>query len=122
MALGWKFPDHVFDLHTAFLAAGNILLPYEPDEKRKREKKKLPNACRAYGIEGWENIEKESIAKDIGEGRWQIHGRDRVLEYCEEDVKASTSLLREQLRGRRSHYRYGFYPADVERIIHWSNY
>jgi hypothetical protein len=29
-------------------------------------------------------------------------------------------LLREQLRGRRC--RYGFYPADVERVLHWSNY
>src|SRR5262245_24806517 len=30
---GWKFPKHVFDLHTAFLAASNVLSPYEPDEK-----------------------------------------------------------------------------------------
>src|SRR5262249_2665416 len=30
--LGWKFPDHVFDQHTAYLAASNILLPYNPDE------------------------------------------------------------------------------------------
>ena len=32
MTLGWKFPEHVFDQHTAYLAASNILLPYNPDE------------------------------------------------------------------------------------------
>src|SRR5262249_2669009 len=25
--LGWQFPTHIFDQHTAYLAAGNILLP-----------------------------------------------------------------------------------------------
>jgi hypothetical protein len=122
MTLGWKFPVHIFDLHTAYLAASNILLPHNPDELRKKPRKRLSDACRAFGVAGWENIDKESIAKDIGEGRWQVHGRERVFEYCEEDVRASTLLLREQLRGHRSHYQYGFYPADVERILHWSNY
>lgn len=27
LTLGWKFPVHVFDLHTAYLATSNILLP-----------------------------------------------------------------------------------------------
>jgi DNA polymerase family A len=118
--LGWKFPEHIFDQHTAYLAASNILLPHNPDETRKKERKRLSDACRAYGIEGWENIDKEVISNDIGEGRWHIHGRDRVFDYCEADVTASTLLLREQLIGRPR--RYGFYPADVERTIHWSNY
>src|SRR5262249_33514861 len=30
---GWQFPVHIFDLHTAYLAVSNILLPYNPDEK-----------------------------------------------------------------------------------------
>src|SRR5262249_49421899 len=30
--LGWTFPVHVFDQHTAYLAASNILPPYDPDE------------------------------------------------------------------------------------------
>src|SRR5215475_6079436 len=34
MTLGWKFPTHIFDLHTAYLAASNILLPYDPDEEK----------------------------------------------------------------------------------------
>ena len=68
MVLGWTFPAHVYDLHTAYLAASNILLPHEPDETRKRPRKRLSDACRAYGIEGWERIDKEAMAKDIGEG------------------------------------------------------
>jgi DNA polymerase I len=64
--LNWAFPRHVFDLHTAFLAASNVLLPYEPDIVRKRQSKKLPDACRAYGIEGWESLDKASMAADIG--------------------------------------------------------
>jgi hypothetical protein len=53
MTLNWEFPKHVFDLHTAFLAASNLLLPYDPDAVRKRQKKGLRDACRAFGIEGW---------------------------------------------------------------------
>jgi hypothetical protein len=69
LTLGWTFPKHVFDLHTAYLAASNVLLPYNPDEKRKKPKKRLADACRAYGIVGWECIEKETMAKDIGASR-----------------------------------------------------
>jgi hypothetical protein len=117
LTLGWKFPEHVFDLHTTYLAASNVLLPYNPDEVRKRQRKRLSDASRAYGIDGWERIDKETMSKDIGEGRWRIYGREAVLEYCEEDVRASTELLRKQLRGRG-----GLQPADVERVLHWSNY
>ena len=117
MQLGWPFPTHVFDLHISYLAASNILLPYDPDEVRKKPRKRLPDACRAYGIEGWERIDKDAIARDIGEGRWRDHGREAVLDYCEEDVRASTLLLRAQRRGRR-----GLPAADVERVLHWSEY
>src|SRR5258708_40285046 len=68
LQLGWQFPKHVFDLHTAYLAASNELLPYEPDGVRKKIRKRLSDACKAYGIEGWERIDKEVISKDIGEG------------------------------------------------------
>jgi DNA polymerase-1 len=114
---GWQFPVHIFDLHTAYLAASNILLPYNPDTPRKRPRKRLSDACRAYGIEGWEAVDKEAIATDIGEGRWQKYGRDIVFDYCEEDVRMSALLLRRQVRG------YGaFPPANVARVLHWSNY
>ena len=74
MVLGWQFPEHIFDQHTAYLAASNILLPHNPDEKHKRPRKRLSDACRAYGVAGWEHIDKETIAKDIGEGRWRRTG------------------------------------------------
>ena len=116
-ALGWQFPAHVFDLHTAYLAACNVLLPHDPDEVRKKRRKRLSDACRAYGIEGWERIDKDTIAKDIGEGRWRDHGREQVFAYCEEDVRMSVQLLRAQLKGRP-----GLSPANVELVLHWSNY
>jgi len=117
LTLGWRFPKHIFDLHTAYLAASNVLLPHNPDELRKKPKKRLSDACRAYGVEGWQQIDKETLSRDIGEGRWRDHGREAVLEYCEEDVRASTALLPRQLQGRP-----GLPPADVERVLHWSNY
>src|SRR5262249_9103787 len=83
--LGWQFPVHIFDLHTAYLAASNVLLPYEPDVKRTKPRKRLSDACRAYGIEGWERIDKEKISEDIGSGLWRNYGREAVFDYCEED-------------------------------------
>jgi hypothetical protein len=92
-------------------------LPYEPDLPRKKERKRLSDACRAYGIEGWEQIDKEAISKDIGEGHWRKYGREGVLGYNEEDVRMEMELLRRQLRGRP-----GLLPANVELVLHWSNY
>jgi DNA polymerase I len=117
MTLGWKFPVHIFDQHTAYLAASNILYPYNPDEVRKRQRKRLSDACKSYLIPGWERIDKEAIAKDIGEGRWRVHGQPAVFEYCEEDVRASTALFLKQLQGF-SRYQ----PADVVHQLHWANY
>src|SRR5262249_11693331 len=97
VVLGWPFPTHIFDLHTAYLATTNILLPYNPDEVRNKPRKRLPDACRAYGIGGWEKIDK-NIAEDIGNGRWQPYGQERVFVYCEEVVRMSVRLLRAQLR------------------------
>src|SRR5262249_10830821 len=67
--------------------------------------------------EGWENINKEEIARAIGEGRWRDYGREYVLRYCEEDVRASAQLLRKMLIGRTR-----FPPVHSERVLHWSNY
>lgn len=116
--LGWAFPIHVFDQHTAYLAASNLLLPYDPDEKRDKPKKGLFAACLAYDLKGWEHFSKKHIAEDIGDGRWREHGREQVLAYCEEDVRMSTLLLRAQLRGRGR----WLSPANTERVLHWSNY
>ena len=117
MSLGWRFPVHIFDLHTAYLAASNILLPHDPDEARKKQRKRLSDSCRAYGIAGWEQIDKEAISKAIGEGRWREYGQEAVYNYCEEDVRKAVELLRAQLCGRT-----GLPATNVERVLHWSNY
>jgi DNA polymerase I len=121
MVLGWRFPKHIFDLHTAFLAASNVLSPYEPDEKRIKDRKRLVDACKLYGLNGWEQISKESIAKDIGEGRWRDHGQPVVLQYCEEDVRMEVLLLRAELRGRVGRFG-GLAPVNTDLVLHWSNY
>jgi hypothetical protein len=83
--LDWKFPEYIFDQHTAYLAASNILPPHNPDEPRQKPRKRLVDACRAYDIPGWENIDKESIAESIGNGTWpQYYSRQDVMEYCAE--------------------------------------
>jgi DNA polymerase I len=117
LTLGWEFPQHIFDQHTAYLAASNVLLPPDPGEIRERPRKRLSDACRAYGVEGWEHIDKEVIAKDIGEGRWRAHGREAVLAYCEEDVRASAELLRRQLSKHSKLPR-----VATNLVLHLSNY
>lgn len=119
MVLKWKFPKYIFDAHTAFLAASNLLLPHDPNEVRKRQRKRLSDACRAYGIQGWEGIEKPTIAEAIGEGRWREYGREAVITYCEEDVRASMLLLHAQCGRPGPH---GLPPADTDRVIWWSGY
>src|SRR5262249_17064969 len=118
LTLGWEFPVHVYDLHTAYLAASNVLLPCDPDEKRTKQRKRLPDACRAYGITGWERIDKHQMSKDIGDGLWAKYGMQGVLNYCEEDVRMSAALLREQLRGQSRRLP----PVDAALVLHWSNY
>jgi hypothetical protein len=116
--LGWRFPEHILDLHTAYLAISNVLEPYDFDEtQRKRQGKDLKTACRAYCIEGWERFDKSTIAADIGNGNWRKWGRETVFDYCEEDVRKTTELLRAMLRGGTRHT-----PIDIPRTLHWSNY
>ena len=116
--LGWKFPTHIFDQHTAYLAASNVLLPYEPDVLRYKPRKRLPDACHAYDLEGWKGIDKERIAEAIGTGTWPgKYTPEEILNYCAEDVRMEARLLRAQLRGRGR-----FPPADTERTIWWSEY
>jgi hypothetical protein len=122
--LGWRFPIHVFDLHTAYLAASNVLLPHDPDEIRKKPRKRLSDACKAYGLDGWERIDKADISKSIGEGTWRgQYSPQEIFDYCEEDVRMSVRLLRAQLRPHvdsRGHVLLA--AADVERVLWWSNY
>ena len=97
--LGWRFPVHVFDLHTAFFQFHNILSPHNPNEVLGKPRKRLSDACRRYGIVGWENIDKEEIAKAIGEGRWREYGEAAVYGVLRRRVCDSCELLRAQLVG-----------------------
>jgi hypothetical protein len=115
--IGLGVSGAVFDLHTAYLAASNVMLPHNPGEKRAKSSKRLPDACRAYGIVGWEQIDKGTMAQNIGNGCWQLYGQPAVLEYCEEDVRKSAELLRRMLRGHEK-----LAPADVPRVLFWSEY
>jgi hypothetical protein len=118
LVLGWKFPVHIFDCHTAYLAASNILLPYDPDETRKKQSKALPDACRAYGIEGWEHINKPHISEAIGNGTWRgQYSPEQILEYCSEDVIKTAELVRAQIRPGRNTL-----VVDAQRVLHWSNF
>ena len=114
LVLCWRFPVHIYDQHTAYLAASNILSPYDQDELHKKPRKRLSDACRAYGIKGWENIDKDTISRDIGEGRWRDYGQAAVYDYCEEDVRMSAKLFRRQLLDKHG--------ADVDHVLAWSNY
>ena len=92
-------------------------------QSERKPRKRLSDACRAYGIEGWENIDKPAIAKAIGEGRWREYGQEAVFDYCEEDVRMSVQLLRAQLRSHRDQRGRTLLPAaDVARVLWWSNY
>jgi hypothetical protein len=113
ISVGWSFPPHVLDLHTAYLAASNVLAPWDSNEQKPR--KRLPDACRAYGIQGWENIDKEVIAKDIAAGNWRKWGREAVISYCEEDVAMTVKLLQGQLLGVPR-----IKPTPL--VMHWSEY
>ena len=118
LTLNWPSPKYLFDLHTCYLAATNILYPYSPDEVRKKQRKRLSDACRSYGVAGWERVDKESISEAIGNGTWCEHYTPKqVSDYCQEDVRVSVELFKKQLTG---HSR--FAPADVERVIFWSEY
>jgi hypothetical protein len=122
--LGWRFPTYIFDEHTAYLAATNILLPHEPDEKRTKQRKRLEDACRAYDLEGWRGIDKETISKAIGDGTWRgRYSPQEIVDYCEEDVRMETRLLYAQLRPLLDTRGRVLLPAaDVRRVLWWSNY
>ena len=115
--LGWRFPKHVYDLHTAYLSVSNILLPFNPDETRIKQRNGLSYACRAYGIDGWEKIDKPEMAKAIGEGRWRDYGQPMVFTYCQEDVSNSAELLRRQISGYCN-----YAPIDPQLVMTWSTY
>jgi hypothetical protein len=124
MQLGWSIPKYLFDLHTAYLAVSNVTDPLEYDDEssdykhKKKPGRKLSDACRAYGIGGWESIDKPQMSEDIGKGHWREYGQSAVFGYCREDVENTTKLLRAMLRPSGTHLGH----VDVEQVLRWSVY
>jgi DNA polymerase-1 len=116
LVLGWRFPVHIYDLHTAFLARTNLLLPYDYDgTTRQKQRKRLSDAAHFYGIEGWRGIDKEDIAKAIGDCVWrEKYSQQDVINYCTEDTLREAQLLRRQLLDPRC--------PDVDHVCYWSDY
>jgi DNA polymerase-1 len=113
--LGWSFPIRIYDQHTAYLARTNLLLPYNPGETRKRQRKRLSDACQHYGINGWQNIDKEAISEAIGHGTWRDkYSPEEVVTYCAEDTLMEVKFLHRQLFDPRC--------PDIDHICYWSNY
>ena len=120
MVLGWQFPVHIFDLHTAYLAASNILLPYNPDEMRKRQRKRLVRRLsrlrhRRLGAHRQGN----NCARISAKGRWREYGREacfRLLRRRRAQVGAA--VARSNCAASSAIY----CRVDVEHVLHWSNY
>ena len=124
MVLGWQFPVHIFDLHTAYLAASNILLPYDPDEVRQEAAQALVRrvpSLRASkdGNASTRRRSRRPSARAAGANT----AASAVFEYCEEDVRMAAQLLRAQLRRRcdqRGHT--CCRPPTSSACLHWSEY
>ena len=116
MVLGWKFPSHVFDLHTAYLAASNILLPYNPDEMRKRSASVCPTPAaltdRRLGTD-----RQGDDSKDIGEGRWRDYGKKPSSNIAKRTSRNPWSCSSRNCAACKR-----FQRASVEHVLHWSNY
>ena len=86
---------------------------------RKKPRKRLSDACRAYGIEGWERIDKDGNRQGHRRGplaRIRPRSRLRLLRRGRAHVGAAAA---------RSSYAAiaALLPAaDVARVLHWSNY
>ena len=113
LQLGWPFPEHVLDLHTAYLAASNVLEPYDHYEiKSKKLGKSLPVACRA-GIAGWGS---STNRRSPG----HRHGKLRSMGTKPFSITARKAFPKPFLCALRGSDRLN--RSDVSRTIHWSNY
>ena len=104
--------------HQLISPPATIFLPYNPDEVRKGERKRLSDACRAYGIAGWENIDKPASQKRSA----KAVGANTGAKLSSLIVRKTSKNLRSccaqccAASGRR------FPPARIQHVLHWSNY
>ena len=118
LMLGWRFPEHVFDLHTAYLAISNILLPYNPDE--------IPQEAAQGLVRRLPRLRHRGLGERSTSRRWprrsaKAAGANTASARCSNIARRtsrnSAELLRRQLAG------YGNYaPIDPELVMRWSEY
>lgn len=86
LALGWKIPTNILDLFPEFRNNNNGL--YAPSGNG------LLGALVSHGISGIESVEKESMRSlALRGGPWSIDEKNKLLDYCESDVRALEQLL-----------------------------
>ena len=117
IVLGWQFPTHVFDQHTAYLAATNVLRPYNPTKFESGQRKASPTPAAPMG----------SRVGSASTRRYrQSHRRGPLARVRQ---RGSSRLLRRGCACRRSCCAHSYAsaadgppPADAERVLQWSNY
>ena len=93
LALHWQLPMWVYDLHTAYLSATNILLPYEPDEDRGKRAQAIVNTLAAATA--------SRAGKISTRRRWRKPSA-RVAGTCTAKLRCST-IAKRTLRTRLSY-------------------
>ena len=123
LTLGWTFPKHVFDLHTAYLATSNILLPHNPEDEDEERKRKKPRK-RLSGCVPQPTASK--VGSSSTRRRWRRisatgSGRSTAASLfwsiARRTSRKTVELLRAQVRGRP-----GIPAVSVKHVLHWSNY
>jgi hypothetical protein len=105
LALGWRFPERVFDCYVEFRRLTN--------GRPRPMGTGLLAALSAYGIDSM-GTEEKSVMRDliIGGGPWTTNQRREILDYCESDVRALEKLfphiLADVIRD----------PGDLGRALH----
>ena len=122
IVLGWPFPVHVFDLHTAYLAASNILRPYNPDEVRTRTAqgplRRLPRLWDRRLGEHRQTLDRQSHRRRPL-ARVRQRGCSRLLRRGREELdeavaRTATALLRPMWPHAMARRRRVACPAMVE--------
>ena len=118
LQLGWRFPKYVYDLHTAYLSVSNILLPYNPDENRKKQRKRLSDACRAYGIDG---LGERSTSRRWPRRSARAAGANTVSRQCS-NIARRTCAIRPSCCGVSSPVTDPIRRSIPQLVMRWSEY
>ncbi len=131
LALGWKLPRNILDLYAEHMRLTNGRAPNKMNGVTG-PRGSLLAALRCHGLPARQNEAKRSVIGRILAGPpFSDTDRERILDYCKEDVEDAADLLAALLhqmedawwesaliRGRYSvataHFNRNGYPVDVE--------